>query len=330
MYIQDQIRWADLMDATRRDEWLSFYRAIGVDMIHLDLRTGVSTAGSLGEDLRNGRDCTDLLVQAREQIEAYGLKLNNVFMSCWPEIPLGQPDMEEKIEHWGKLLESLGKAGIPHLGWNFKPMGNFRTTSDIGRGGAKYSTFDYAEFDTNRPQPHDPPVREAEMWKRMEKFLKIVIPVAEKAGVRMALHPDDPPVPEALGGVAQICSTPEQFRRIFATVPSDNHAMLFCQGCMTEALGQGVYDFIAEMAGAGKIAWVHFRNVHGQLPRFAEVFIDEGDIDMHRTMELYRDNGFNGPYMMDHTPIFPHGRSEWLGKAYAIGYIRALIQTVYG
>ena len=99
---------------------------------------------------------------------------------------------------------------------------------------------------------------------------------------------------------------------------------------MTELLGQGVYDAIAEMASAQRIAWVHFRNVRGQLPRFAEVFLDEGDIDMCRAMKIYRDNGFHGPYMMDHTPKFPSGNSQWLGKAYAVGYIRALIQAVYG
>lgn len=325
MYIQDIVRWADL-----NNDILSFYKAIGVDMVHLELRGGVSTVGSsLGEKLRNGEDCTAELAQAREQVEAHGMVLNNVFMSCWREIPLGQQDMDAKIDAWCRMLESLGRAGIPHLGWNFKPMGNFRTPSDIGRGGVQYSTFDYAAFKENRPALHDPPVSEEEMWARMETFLKAVIPVAEGANVRMALHPDDPPVPEALGGVAQICSTLEQFRRIFAIVPSHHNAMLFCQGCMTELLGQGVYDAIAEMAANQKIAWVHFRNVRGQLPRFAEVFIDEGDIDMRRAMEIYRDNGFNGPYMMDHTPRFPHEKSEWLGKAYAVGYIRALIQTVY-
>ena len=326
MLIQDTVRWADL-----DEEHLNFYRAIGVDTIHLELRGGVSRAGSeIGQDLRAGRDCTEQFEKARELVEAHGLKLNNVFMSSWEEIPLGLPDADAKTEAWCKMLESLGRAGIPHLGWNFKPMGNFRTESDIGRGGVKYSTFDYNEFMQNRPALHEPPVTEAEMWQRMEKFLKTVIPVAEKAGVRMALHPDDPPVPEPLGGVAQICSTPAQFRRIFEAVPSANHRMLFCQGCMTEALGEGVYDFIAEMASKDKIAWVHFRNVRGQLPRFAEVFLDEGDIDMRRAMEIYRDNGFNGPYMMDHTPHFPSGNSQWLGKAYAVGYIRALIQTVYG
>lgn len=326
MYIQDQIRWADLNGDT-----LSFYKALGVDMIHLELRGGVSTAAAgLGEELRAGRDCTVQFEQARAIIEAHGLKLNNVFMSCWPEIPLGKPDAEEKIDAWCRMVESLGRAGIPQLGWNFKPMGNFRTSSDIGRGGVTYSTFDYAEFMRNRPPLYAPAIDEATLWARMEQFLQVVIPVAEKAGVRMALHPDDPPVPEPLGGVAQICSTMEQFRRIFAAVPSSNHAMLFCQGCMTELLGQGVYDAIAEMAAANQIAWVHFRNVRGHLPRFAEVFLDKGDIDMRRAMTTYRDNGFNGPYMMDHTPHFPHTHSEWLGKAYAIGYIRSLLQTVYG
>ena len=324
MYIQDVVSWSNL-----DDDLLRFYRAIGVDMIHLETRSGVSKADPAFE-LRDGKDRTLLFEQAREKIESHGLKLNAVFSSCWPEITLAQPDMDDKIEAWCRLLESLGRAGIPNLGWNFKPMGNFRTTSDVGRGGVKYSTFDYKEFVQHRPKLHEPQVSEAEMWERMEKFLKAVIPVAEKAGVRMALHPDDPPVPEPLGGVAQICSTLPQFRRIFDIVPSDYHAMLFCQGCMTELLGTNVYDAIAEMASKRKIAWVHFRNVRGQLPRFAEVFIDEGDINMRRAMEIYRDNGFNGPYMMDHTPQFPHALSQWLGKAYAIGYIRALIQTVYG
>lgn len=324
MYIQDVIRWTEF-----NDDILSFYKAISVDMIHLEMRSGVSQVEAT-LDLRNGRDSAELFEKAREKVEARGMKLNTVFMSCWDEITLGKPDMDEKIEAWGRLLESLGQAGVPTLGWNFKPMGNFRTTPDVGRGGARYSTFDYVEFDKNRPAPPEPPVSEAEMWQRIEKFLRAVIPIAEKAGVRMALHPDDPPVPEPLGGVAQICSTLEQFRRIFDIVPSDNHAMLFCQGCMTELLGAGVYEAIAEMASKNKIAWVHFRNVRGRLPRFTEVFIDEGDIDMRRAMEIYRDNGFNGPYMMDHTPKLPYEPAQRLGQAYGIGYIRALIQTVYG
>ncbi len=325
MYIQEAVNLADF-----NDETLALYRSLGVDMIHLELRTGVSgVSSSIGEDLRQGKDCTFFFEEARERVEAHDMALNVVFMAAWREISLGAEDKDEKIDAWCKMLDSLGNAGIPHLGWNFKPMGNFRTTSAMGRGGARYSTFDYNEFMRDRPEPYQPAVGEAEMWAHMERFVQAVIPVAEKAGVCMALHPDDPPLPESLAGVAQICSTPEQFRRILAIAPSENHTLLFCQGCMTEALGEGVYDFIDEMAAAKKIAWVHFRNVRGQLPHFEEVFIDEGDIDMRRTMEIYRDNGFNGPFMLDHTPQIPGDPTGRIGRAYAIGYIRRLMQEVY-
>ncbi len=337
MYIQDQLSIGDL-----DDEHLSYFNALGVNSIHLELRGGPAAKGrrgstgsantSLAQDLKAGKDCTEAFEQVREKVEAHGMKLNNIFMPAWEEITLAEADMDEKIGHWCAMLESLGRAGIPCVGWNFKPMGNFRTMADIGRGGVQYSTFDYAEFEQNRPVPHEPPVDEAQMWERMEKFLKAAVPTAEKAGVRMALHPDDPPIPEPLGGVAQICSTLEQFRKTFFEIaPSGNNGMLFCQGCMTELLGpEKIYDAIAEMASKGVIAWVHFRNVRGQLPRFAEVFMDEGEVDMLRAMEVYRDNGFNGPFMMDHTPKMPKGYDNMHGKAYAIGYIRALIQMVYG
>jgi mannonate dehydratase len=324
MLIQDQISWNDL-----DSDWLDFFKSLSVDTIHLETRQSVSVQDH-DMNISDGKSRTEMLEVAREKVEAKGMKLNNVFFSCPREVSLGLEGADEQLGNWIRLIESLGQAGIPALGWNFKPMGNFRTESAVGRGGVRYSTFDYDAFMKDRPELYSPEVTEAQMWERMQGFLKAVLPVAEKAGVTMALHPDDPPVPEPLGGVAQICSTDDQFRRIFDFHPSDNHRMLFCQGCMTELLGQGVYDFIGEMASKSKIQWVHFRNVKGQLPYFEEVFLDEGDIDLKRSMEIYRDNGFNGPYMMDHTPRFASGDSQRYGKAFANGYIRRLIQEVYG
>ena len=322
MYIKDQLSWNDF-----DEEHLNFYRAIGVDMICLDIRAMHKHDPDL--DFRDGRDTTGFFDAAREKVEAHGMRLNSIFMAGWDEITLGKPDCDEKIEAWCRMLRCIGAAGIPSLGYNFKPMGNFRTESvPPGRGGAAYSTFDYEVFDRNRPEPHSPPVSEDEMWSRIERFLIRVIPAAEASGVRMALHPDDPPIPEPLGGVAQIASTLDQFDRIFSIVPGDANGMLFCQGCVTE-LGADVYEAIRDLATRNKIIYVHFRNVRGTLPSFQEVFLDEGDIDMHRTMEIYRDAGFTGPFMMDHTPRFPDGDSTRVGKAYAVGYIRALIQSVY-
>ena len=324
MYLHDVVNWTDFNDDT-----LSFYRAISVDMIQLDLRTGGWVEAE--RHVRAGRDSTELFERAREKTESHGLKLQTVFMPVLEGIALATENRDEEMAAFVRLIECLGKAGIPTLAWNFKPMGNFRTTSDIGRGGAVYSTFDYAEFDRNRPRPHEPSVPESVMWDNMIDFMNVAVPAAEKAGVDLALHPDDPPIPEPLGGVAQICSTVGQFRRIFDAVPSDSHRMLFCQGCMTELAGpRDVYEIIAEMASRNKIALVHFRNVRGRLPRFAEVFIDEGEVDMRRAMETYRDNGYSGPFGMDHTPGFPQSMAGPAGKAYANGYIRAMIQAVYG
>ena len=224
MYIQDQLSIGDL-----DDEHLSYFNALGVDSIHLELRGGPAAKGrrgstgsansSLAQDLKAGKDCTEAFEQAREKVEAHGMKLNNIFMPAWEEITLAEADMDEKIGHWCAMLEGLGRAGIPCVGWNFKPMGNFRTTADIGRGGVHYSTFDYAEFDKNRPTPHEPPVDEAQMWQYMEKFLKAAVPTAEKAGVRMGYHPNDPPI-SPYRGSGQIMVSADAYRRLLKIAPS--------------------------------------------------------------------------------------------------------------
>ena len=129
MFIQDQINWNDL-----DSDWLDFYAALGVDSIHLETRQAVS-AQDHQMNISDGGNHTELFEQAREKIEAKGMRLNNVFFSCPKQIPLGLEGAQEQTANWIQLLESLGQAGIPALGWNFKPMGNFRTESAIGRGG---------------------------------------------------------------------------------------------------------------------------------------------------------------------------------------------------
>jgi mannonate dehydratase len=321
MYIQDLLSWDQFTD-----ENLSFFKAIGVDYLCLDIRAMHKTDPAL--DLRDGRDSTDFFVAAAEKVASHGLKLHSIFMAGWDEIALAQSDRDEKIAAWCSMLRGMGAVGIPALGYNFKPMGNFRTPSAEGRGGAAYSTFDRAEFDRNRPVLHHPPVSEREMQEHMAYFLERVIPVAAEAGVRLALHPDDPPIPEPLAGIAQIASTLDQYRHIFDMAPSPSNGMLFCQGCVTE-MGVDVYEAIDEMASKDKIVFVHFRNVRGCLPSFQEVFMDEGDVDMYRAMTVYRDAGFNGPFMMDHTPGIPRDTAGQAGRAYAVGVIRGLIQAVY-
>ena len=313
MFIQDQLPWDKV-----NDENLAFFKAIGVD--YLTIYPAL--------DLSDGADRTDYWRTMRRMAEAHGLQLVNTAAPAWDALTLGLPDREQKIEAWIMLLRNLGAAGIPTLGYNFKPVGNFRTESAIGRGGARYSTFNYDEFMQNPPYYPEKAIEEAQLWENLEYFLSRVIPVAEEEGIRMALHPDDPPIPETMAGAARIVSSIEQYKRIFALAPSRANAMLFCQGCVTE-MGVDVGAAIREIAALDKMVYVHFRNVRGTPRDFQETFIDEGDVDMVKMMETYRDAGFNGPFMMDHTPQFPNGDSFYAGHAFAVGYIRALIQAVY-
>jgi mannonate dehydratase len=314
MTIQEHLAWNQV-----NDENLSFFKAIGVDYL----------AVNPAPDASDGQDRTEFWREMRGLVESHGLKLHNVAQPGWDSITLGRPDRDEKIEAWCMMLRSLGAAGIPTLGYNFKPVGNFRTSSTpIGRGGALYSTFDYEELMRNPPHHPDKQIGEEPLWENLEYFLRRVIPVAEEVGVRMALHPDDPPIPEPLGGAARIVSTLDQYQRTFDLIPSDANAMLFCQGCVAE-MGVDVLEAIRRMGSRNKIVYVHFRNIRGTPRRFQEVFLDEGDVDMFRAMQTYREVGFAGPCMMDHTPHLPQEPSGRAGRAFAVGYIRAMIQAVY-
>ena len=315
MTIQEQLGF-DQVD----DETLAYLAAIGVDYLAIY---------PTPDDLIDGRDRLSFWKDSVKQAESHGLMLRNVASKCWDAITLGREDRDLKIEAWCMLLRNIGEAGIPTLGYNFKPIGNFRTTSATGRGGVKYSTFNYEEWAAENHFQEDKAIDETSMWANIEYFLERVIPVAESSGVVMALHPDDPPLPEPMGGAARIVSTLDQYRKIFGLVESPSNAMLFCQGCVSE-MGEDVFEAIRDIGGRGKIAYVHFRDIQGTPRDFREVFIDEGQTDMRKAMESYKENGFNGPFMMDHTPCFPQSRAEWVGRAYAVGYMRAIIQTVYG
>ncbi len=320
MRIQDQLNHANV-----NDDNMAFYRAIGVD----DLTVYPPPFGG-PEGLHTRAEMADYLKGVRKQAESHGLRFTNIALGGPDEITMARPERDAKIEEWCDVLRAMGDAGVPTLGYNFKPIGNFRTTSATGRGGARFSTFDREEWERTKGEWPDKQIDEEGMWANITYFLERVIPVAEECGVRMALHPDDPPIPEPMGGAARIVSSLDQYEKIFQHVKSDSNAMLFCQGCVTE-MGVDVYDGIRRMASQNKIVYVHFRNVKGSGNYFEEVFVDEGDVDMLQAMQSYKEAGFDGPFMMDHTPQIPGDvEGARAGHALATGYIRALIQVVYG
>ncbi len=324
MYIQDQLPGDSLTD-----DQLSFFQSIGVDYLTLN-PVPFSASGDGEKRLETFQEMRDYLLEKREMAERHGLVLNNIALTAIDDISLARPERDMRIDQWTEALRAMAAAGVPTVGYNFKPIGNFRTTSAIGRGGAVYSTFDYEEWQqkTSRADYPDKQIDEDTMWENLQYFLERVLPVAEENGVRLALHPDDPPIAEAMGGAARIVSTLDQYRRIFDLVPSDSNAMLFCQGCVTE-MGVDVYQAIRDIGAMNKIVYVHFRNVRGSLKHFDEVFIDEGDVDMFEAMKAYKEIGCEGPFMWDHMPAIPDDKGGGGGRGFVTGYMRAMIQAVY-
>jgi mannonate dehydratase len=326
MLIQDKVSWDSQID-----EKLAHLATLGVDCVALDLPDPLPEA--CGIDLSSAESASAFFKQAKAKVAAHGLDLRTVLAtSGYSDIKKGAPGRDRKIALLLNAVHGMGVAGIPILAYNFKLLNSkdLRSQPTQGRGCAKYISFDYGEYLKKPAKPVDPPVSEAQMWDNIAYFVKALVPAAEKAGVRMALHPDDPPVPHgtpALAGGGHIASTFDQYRRIFGIVPSRSNAMLFCQGCVTEMQGVDVYQAIRDMGSADKIAMVHFRNVRGEFPRFQETFVDDGDVDMYRALQAYRDIGFKGPFSLDHSPTFPG--AEVANQAFAVGYLRALIQAVY-
>lgn len=284
----------------------------------------------------------------KAMVNAEGLELEaieNFEPAHWHDILLDGPRQAEQMEGLKTIIRNMGKAGIPIMGYNFSIAGVWgRTRGNWARGGARSVGYVEAEAPEQTPIPngmvwntvYDPnalpgtigTVTPEQLWSRLEYFLKELVPAAEEAGVRLAAHPDDPPLP-TLRGTARLVYKPELYQRLLDIVPSHYNALEFCQGTIAEMQGEmDVYTAIERYTSQGKIAYVHFRNVRGKVPNYHEVFVDEGDVDMLRALELYHKHGYNGVLIPDHTPAVECSAPWHAGMAYAIGYLRAAIQMI--
>jgi len=278
------------------------------------------------------------LLHLRMRVESAGLKLaaiENMPRRWYDRVVRGLEGRDEQIENWCKTLRNMGKARVPAFGYDWNMVGVWRTSAwERVRGDAYVTSFDY-EFVKDAPlgatnyRDTLPPMSlsEEQMWENYAYFLKRVIPVAEEAGVKMALHPDDPPI-SPLAGTTRIFINVEAFKRMIKIVDSDCNGIEFCQGTFAE-MGANIPETIRYFGKRRKIVYVHFRNVKGTVPRFHETFIDEGDTDMFEAMKAYKEVEFDGPMIDDHVPRMvddtPWGHR---GRAYAVGYMKALMQIV--
>lgn len=274
------------------------------------------------------------LLRMRKFIEAQGLQvtaIENLPRDHWEDVLLAGPRRDEQLANVCQTIENMGRAGWPILGYYFGiagVWGHWRAyTSGGGRGNAGLKSFDY-DLVKDAPTHESGPVSVDEMWERFAYFLERAVPVAEKAGVKLAAHQDDPPAPE-LCGTGRLLTSHDNMQRLLDTVPSPANGLEFCQGTVAEMGPDKTIDAIRRFAGQQKIFYVHFRNVRGQFPSFDEVFIDEGDVDMLEAMRAYKEADFNGVITPDHTPrVEGDSGYGYRGRAFALGYIKALMQTV--
>lgn len=244
------------------------------------------------------------------------------------ELQYGRPGRGEELDQVLTLIRNLGRLGVPVWSFGWLPSVSWvRTQTALrGRGGAVVAGYDHALVDHEDP-PLLGPLDHAAVWGNLVWFLERALPVAEEAGVRLALHPDDPPVP-AVRGVARVMHDPDDYRCLFERFPSSAMGMTFCQGNLTLTTPD-LPALIREFGSSGRIAFVHFRDVRGTPERFVEAFHDDGMTDMFACMRAYHEVGFDGVMRSDHVPLMEGdtqsvpGYSD-LGRLYAIGYMTAL------
>lgn len=247
-------------------------------------------------------------------------------------IKFGLAGREEDIQHYCQMLENMGKLGIRLLCYNFMAgIGWFRTNTMItARGGALVNGFEI-EAAKQLPLTAAGIVTEEQIWENYAWFLERVLPAAEKAGVKLALHPDDPPV-SPLRGIGRIFKSADDIRRALSMSDSEAHGLTFCQGTYT-TMGEDVKALISEFGERKKIFFVHIRDVEGDRNNFRETFHDDGPTDMPDMLRAYRDAGFTGPLRSDHVPSMAgddntHHGYTINGSLFGIGYIKGIMDAL--
>jgi mannonate dehydratase len=277
----------------------------------------------------------ETLEEIKADFKAKGMTIAGVESHPVPaeKIKLGVDGRDEEIENYIAAIQALSKAGIPMVCYNWMAgLGWYRTKVDVpDRGGALLS-----EFDNNDARKLGltkwGEIPEEKIWANIEYFLKAVIPVAEKANVQMALHPDDPPI-SPLRGIGRILTSARNYRRVMDIVPSPINGVTFCQANF-KLMGEDIAALAREWCAQKKIFFVHFRDVTGTREHFRETFHDIGPTDLARMLKIYHEAGFDGPMRPDHAPTLDgeandHPGYAMGGKILAIGYMKGAMDA-YG
>ncbi len=266
--------------------------------------------------------------------------MGNLLIAGFRNTLYGRPGRDEEIQKVQQSIRAAGAAGVPVVEYNFYAH---RLTegyyAETGRAGTGLTAFDYDRVKDLPPLPNEGAHTLGEMWNNIAYFLKAVVPVAEQSGVRMALHPNDPPAPISRGS-EQIMGNLEGWKHLIVIVPSKSNGITFDCG-VTRELGEDPVEVCRYFGSRDRINHVHFRNVRVEKPRekYMEVFVDEGQVDMFAVMkELVREKYPRLVYpehprgldadseVPDFKSGYPGG-GTYIGYAYNVGYTRAMLQA---
>ena len=274
------------------------------------------------------------LLELRRRVEATGLKLSVIEgYQLSDRITLGMPGRDADLDIVCESIRNMGRAGIAVYCYNFMAVFNWlRTSNDVvGRGGALVTRFD-ANALADEPNTYAGETTDDQMWDNFAYFLRRVLPVAEQAGVKLALHPDDPPM-SPVRGLARIMRDMQAFQRVLDMADSPCNGITFCQGNFAAMPGVVIPDAIRYFGARKKIFFAHFRDIRGSVPVFEETFHDEGKTDMVEAMQAYHDIGFDGPMRPDHAPTMEGESNDnpgymVRGQIFAVGYMQGLLASV--
>jgi mannonate dehydratase len=245
-------------------------------------------------------------------------------------VRLGLDGRDEDIAAFERFLRDCGAVGVPVVAYDWMAGVRWARTEVYreSRGGSYVTGYDDATA-SGGPAPAAADATHEQVWEALEYFLERVVPVAEEAGVRLALHPDDPPRP-AVRGIPRVVTSPEAYDRVLGVVDSEHNGLTFCQGNFA-AMGVDVPATIRRFGD--RINFVHFRDVAGDADRFVETWHDDGPTDMLAAMRAYEDVGFDGPMRPDHVPTMAGEDNSspgyhTKGRLFAIGYMRGLLEGV--
>ncbi|MBL9216262.1 MAG: mannonate dehydratase [Opitutaceae bacterium] len=280
----------------------------------------------------------DEVVAIRRRIEGHGLRLAAVHLDqrTLSNLLLGLPGADDDLDRMCRLLQVLGKAGVPFLNYSLlvsrailnrygKPLPGHQRLP-VGRGGAVLLNYDDARALQVAEEPAGR-VSADEMWARIERFARRCVPAAHEAGVVLGLHPDDPPV-EQFWGVTQVLNSLAGLERFLALAPSPYNGLVLCQGTIQEARID-VLDYIRHFGPQGRIGHVELRGVRGVIPNYTEEFMDGGDLSMLKVLRALKGVGYTGPVEVAHVPMLLHDPKRAVVQAWSVAYLKGLLEAVY-